>query len=194
MSEGQDLKFQGGPTPKPEGDQRNHCGQDRKHVGHDKAVGAKVQCFQGRRNYEQAQRFRSQFLSIHRTKSMARPNIRQVQCPATPPKVPTATVPSRIPSDAVTLRKLSVFIFSLRFASTFDARHSNLTRRQCRAASLQWFDSGRIVHIDYPSEITANCRCETTTDVNTHQHFPKSHEIGDIGLGIVPHPRDPDTA
>ena len=102
-------------------------------------------------------RFRAQFLSIHRTKSMASPNIRQIQCPATPPKVPTARVPSRIPSDAVTLQKLSVFIFSLRFASAFDARHSNLTRRQCREASLQWFDSVRIVHIDYPSEITANC-------------------------------------
>jgi len=29
MSEGQHLKFQGGPTPKPEGDQRNYRGQDR---------------------------------------------------------------------------------------------------------------------------------------------------------------------
>jgi len=35
---------------------------------------------------------------------------------------------------------------------------------------------------------------ETTTDVGTHQHFPKSQEIGDIGFGIVPHPRDPNTA
>ena len=55
MSEGQHLKFQGDATPKPEGDQRNHCRKDRKHVGHDKAVRAKVQCFQGTRNYEQAQ-------------------------------------------------------------------------------------------------------------------------------------------
>ena len=55
MSESENLQFQGGPTPKPEGDQRGHCGQDRKHVGHDKAVCAKLQCFQGSRNYEQAQ-------------------------------------------------------------------------------------------------------------------------------------------
>ena len=53
MSEGQHLKFQVGSTPKPEGGQRNHCGQDRKHAGHDKAVGAKLQCLQGIRNYEQ---------------------------------------------------------------------------------------------------------------------------------------------
>ena len=55
MPEGQHLKFQGGSTPKPEGDQRNHCGQDRKHAGHDKAVGAKLQCLQSIRNYEQPQ-------------------------------------------------------------------------------------------------------------------------------------------
>jgi len=53
MSEGQHLKFQGSPTPKPEGDQRNYRGQDRKHAGHHKTVGAKLQCFQSRRNYEQ---------------------------------------------------------------------------------------------------------------------------------------------
>jgi hypothetical protein len=29
MPERQHLKFQGGPTPKPEGDQRNYRGQDR---------------------------------------------------------------------------------------------------------------------------------------------------------------------
>ena len=52
MSEGQHLKFQGDATPKPEGDQRNHCGQDRKRAGHDKPVGAKLQCLQGIRNYE----------------------------------------------------------------------------------------------------------------------------------------------
>ena len=33
MSQSQDFQFQRGPTPKPEGDQRNHCGQDRKHAG-----------------------------------------------------------------------------------------------------------------------------------------------------------------
>jgi len=55
MPEGQHLKFQGGPTPKPKGDQRNHCGQDRKHAGHDKPVGAKLQCLQNIRNYEQPQ-------------------------------------------------------------------------------------------------------------------------------------------
>jgi len=54
MSEGQHLKFQGSPTPKPEGDQRNYREQDRKHVGHDKAVDAKVQCFEDTPNYEQA--------------------------------------------------------------------------------------------------------------------------------------------
>jgi hypothetical protein len=52
MSQSQHLKFQGGPTPKPEGDQRNHCGQDRKHAGHDKTVGAKLQCLQSIRNCE----------------------------------------------------------------------------------------------------------------------------------------------
>jgi hypothetical protein len=56
MSQSQDLQFQRGPTPKPEGDQRNHCGQDRKHAGHDKAVGAKLQCLHSIRNYEQPQR------------------------------------------------------------------------------------------------------------------------------------------
>src|SRR5208282_2032516 len=55
MSEGQHLKFQRGPTPKPEGDQKNHCRQDRKHAGHDKTVGAKLQCLQRIRNYEQPQ-------------------------------------------------------------------------------------------------------------------------------------------
>ena len=55
MSEGQHLQFQGGPTPKPEANQRNPCGQDRKHVGHDKAVGAEIQCLQGVRNFEQRQ-------------------------------------------------------------------------------------------------------------------------------------------
>ena len=56
MPESQDLQFQRGPTPKPEGNQRGHCGQDRKHSGHDKAVGAKLQCLQSIRNYEQPQR------------------------------------------------------------------------------------------------------------------------------------------
>jgi len=55
MSEGQHLKLQGGPTPKPEGDQRNHRRQDRKHAGHEKTFGAKLQCLQCIRNYEQAQ-------------------------------------------------------------------------------------------------------------------------------------------
>ena len=55
MPEGQHLQFQRGPTPKPEGDQRNHCGQDRKDAGHDKAVGAKLQCLRSTRNYEQPQ-------------------------------------------------------------------------------------------------------------------------------------------
>jgi hypothetical protein len=56
MSEGQHLQLQRGPTPEPKGDQRKHCGQDRKHTSHDKAVNAKLQCFQSTRNYEQAQR------------------------------------------------------------------------------------------------------------------------------------------
>jgi hypothetical protein len=55
MSEGQHFKFQGGPTAKPEGGQRNHRKQDRKHAGHDKPVGAKLQCLQSVRNYEQRQ-------------------------------------------------------------------------------------------------------------------------------------------
>ena len=42
MSEGEHLQFQGSPTPKPEGDQRNHCRQDRKHGGHAKAAGGKT--------------------------------------------------------------------------------------------------------------------------------------------------------
>jgi hypothetical protein len=53
MSQSQRLQFQRGPTPKPEGDRRNHCGQARKHAGHDKAVGAKLQCLQNRRYCEQ---------------------------------------------------------------------------------------------------------------------------------------------
>ena len=44
MSEGQQLKFQGGSPPKPEGDQRSHRGQDRKHADHDTAVRSKLQC------------------------------------------------------------------------------------------------------------------------------------------------------
>jgi hypothetical protein len=52
MPEDQHLQFQGEATPKPEGDQRNHRGQDRKHAGNDKPVGAKLQCLQGMRNYE----------------------------------------------------------------------------------------------------------------------------------------------
>jgi hypothetical protein len=55
MSEGQQLKFQGGSTPKPEGDQRSHRGQDRKHAGHDKAVGAKLQYLPDIRNFEKLQ-------------------------------------------------------------------------------------------------------------------------------------------
>ena len=55
MSESQHLQFQGDAMPKPEGDQRGHCRQDREHAGHDKMVGANFQCFQGTRNYEQAQ-------------------------------------------------------------------------------------------------------------------------------------------
>lgn len=49
------LKFQGSPTPKPEGDQKNYRGQDRKHGDHDNAVGAILQCLQGTRNYEERQ-------------------------------------------------------------------------------------------------------------------------------------------
>jgi len=56
MSEGQHLKFQGDSTPKPEGDHRNHRGQDRKHAGHGKAIRSKLQCLLGRRNFEQLQR------------------------------------------------------------------------------------------------------------------------------------------
>ena len=52
MPESQHLQFQGDATPKPEGDQRGHCGQDRKHAGHHKAVSAKPQCLQSIRNYE----------------------------------------------------------------------------------------------------------------------------------------------
>jgi hypothetical protein len=55
MSEGQHLKLQGGPTPKPEGNQRHYRGQDRWHAGHDKSVGAKLQCFKDTWNYEQPQ-------------------------------------------------------------------------------------------------------------------------------------------
>jgi hypothetical protein len=55
MSESQHLQFEGGPTPKPEGDQRNHCPQDGKHAGHAKPMGAKLQCLRSIRNYEQRQ-------------------------------------------------------------------------------------------------------------------------------------------
>jgi hypothetical protein len=55
MSESQHLQFQRGPPLEPEGYDRSHCRQDRKHPGQDKAVGAKLQCFQGIRNCEQAQ-------------------------------------------------------------------------------------------------------------------------------------------
>ncbi len=55
MPEGQHLQFQGDATPKPEGDQGNYCREDRKHAGHDKTVGAKLQCLQNIRNYEQPQ-------------------------------------------------------------------------------------------------------------------------------------------
>ena len=39
MSEGEHLQFQGDATPKPEGDQRGHCRQDREHGCHAKAAG-----------------------------------------------------------------------------------------------------------------------------------------------------------
>ena len=34
MPEGENLQFQGAATPKPGGDQRGHCRQDREHGGH----------------------------------------------------------------------------------------------------------------------------------------------------------------
>lgn len=55
MSEGEHLQFKRCPTPKPEGNQRSHCGQDRKHAGHDMAAGTKLQCLRSILNYEQPQ-------------------------------------------------------------------------------------------------------------------------------------------
>jgi hypothetical protein len=55
MSQSQHLQFQRGPTPKPKGDQRKHCREDRKQAGHDKPVGAKLQYLRSMRNFEYAQ-------------------------------------------------------------------------------------------------------------------------------------------